>query len=108
MRRACWCPAEAAIVRGAWVAAIVLLAKTSLASDRITFSNGMVFDHLGHQGEVGLCSYCHVAPPGKIPEFGKEWAHKTCIGCHTEFREGPVTCTACHNPPARKELKRAQ
>jgi hypothetical protein len=87
---------------------VFFLAASVFASDVITFSNGMVFDHQGHKSEVGMCSYCHEGSPGKIPGFGKEWAHKNCIGCHTEFREGPVVCAACHDPKPERQLKRAE
>lgn len=76
--------------------ALMLLAVSSLASDIIVFKNGMVFKHQGHKSEVGMCSYCHEGTPGKIPGFGSEWAHKTCIGCHVEFKEGPQECKGCH------------
>lgn len=78
------------------VSAFMLLAGASADSDTITLKSGMVFDHQGHKREVGMCSYCHEGAPGKIPGFGKEWAHKTCIGCHVEFKEGPQECKGCH------------
>jgi predicted CXXCH cytochrome family protein len=86
------------------IALMLLLLATSIvfASDRITFGNGIVFDHQEHKSEVGMCSYCHDGTPGKIPGFGKEWAHKTCIGCHKDFREGPVTCAGCHKQTNKK------
>lgn len=45
------------------------------------------------------CKKCHENSPGKIKELGKDWAHKTCKGCHTEGfngKKGPTACTGCH------------
>jgi hypothetical protein len=68
--------------------------------DILKLKRGVVFNHIGHQTEkVGLCSACHVeteGTPGKIPGFGKEWAHKTCIECHDIFEKGPTKCDGCH------------
>ena len=33
---------------------------------------------------------------GKIEGFGKDWAHKTCKGCHQEKAKGPTKCGDCH------------
>ena len=43
--------------------------------------NGTVpFFHNNHVNEVqGKCTVCHEKTPGKIPGFGKELAHKTCL-----------------------------
>ena len=89
---------------------ILLIASSSGAADIITFKNGMVFDHKGHQTDkVGKCFVCHdnvsvsedgktvtTTEPGKIRGFGKEWAHKNCTDCHDLFGEGPVACPDCH------------
>jgi hypothetical protein len=79
---------------------VVLLATNAYAADVFTFKRGVVFNHAGHQSDkVGLCSACHVeteGTPRKIPGFGKEWAHKTCIECHDIFEKGPTTCDGCH------------
>lgn len=77
---------------------LLLIATSSFADDIIKMKNGMVFNHGGHQTtKVGDCSVCHEAkPPGKIPGFGKEWAHKNCTDCHEAFNEGPTTCKDCH------------
>ena len=85
-------------------AALVLLLIAANAfgagEDILKFKRGVVFNHAGHQTEkVGLCSACHVeteGTPQKIPGFGKEWAHKTCIECHDIFEKGPTKCDGCH------------
>jgi len=63
----------------------------------IKFKNnvGVVYDHEGH---TGLCNSCHDSLEGssKIKGFGKEWAHKNCIGCHTRVGNGPTACKDCH------------
>ena len=48
-------------------------------------------------GEIQACTACHSAKaePGKGLSF-KTAAHKTCIGCHKEMKEGPTACTKCH------------
>jgi predicted CXXCH cytochrome family protein len=88
---------------GTVLLALLLCSVSACASDIIIFESGMKFDHQEHKREVGMCSYCHESTPGKIPGFGKEWAHKTCIGCHKDFREGPVTCAGCHKQTNKKE-----
>lgn len=88
----------------------VLVASSASATDIIKFKNGMIFNHKVHQADkVGKCSVCHdniqvsedaktvtTTEPGKIKEFGKEWAHKYCTDCHELFGEGPITCEDCH------------
>ncbi len=61
----------------------------------INFKNNVVFDHEGHKGD---CISCHDSLAGatKIEGFGKEWAHKTCIGCHAAMGNGPTACADCH------------
>ena len=82
------------------IAVLLVCCGSAFASDVINLKNGMVFSHLSHQSDkVGLCSACHVettGTPGKIPGFGKEWAHKTCIECHDTFDKGPTKCDGCH------------
>ena len=56
----------------------------------------VTFPHKKHQEMLKDCMKCHEKGPGKIPELGKEWAHKTCRGCHTELKKGPVGCKDCH------------
>ena len=64
----------------------------------IKFKNNVVYDHEGHQG---ICNSCHDSLEGssKIKGFGKEWAHKNCIGCHTRVGNGPTACSDCHKKP---------
>jgi hypothetical protein len=89
----------------------LLAASSATASDIIKFKNGMTFNHKGHQTDkVGKCDICHdnttvsedgkkvtSTEPGKIKNFGKEWAHKYCTDCHEAFGEGPVKCEGCHH-----------
>ena len=77
---------------------LVLVATNTFANDLITMKTGIVFNHLGHQTtKVGDCSVCHETKPyGKIPGFGKDWAHKYCTDCHEAFNEGPTKCAECH------------
>ena len=77
---------------------ILLFTGTSaIAADIVEFKNGVVFNHLSHKTDkAGLCSACHEGEPGKIPGFGKEWAHKNCIECHDIFEKGPTKCDGCH------------
>ncbi|GAB4293411.1 MAG: cytochrome c3 family protein [Desulfuromonadia bacterium] len=62
--------------------------------------NGNVtFPHKKHQ-EIKLekgCTACHEqAAGGKIAGLGKDWAHKTCKGCHSAMNKGPTKCGECH------------
>lgn len=61
--------------------------------------NGNVtFPHKKHQDMKDLaCTNCHETDKGgKIAELGKEWAHKTCMGCHKTRGKGPAKCNECH------------
>jgi predicted CXXCH cytochrome family protein len=89
------------------VAAVFLLcAGAALAADlkdRMEFPaepGTVVFYHNNHVNEVkGDCKVCHELAPGKIEGFGKESAHKLCIGCHEPhdgMPEGPTNCEGCH------------
>ncbi len=82
------------------VALLIAVNAFGAGEDILKFKRGVVFNHAGHQTEkVGLCSACHVeteGTPQKIPGFGKEWAHKTCIECHDIFEKGPTKCDGCH------------
>jgi predicted CXXCH cytochrome family protein len=50
-----------------------------------------------HQVMLKDCTKCHAsAAGGKIEGFGKDWAHKTCKGCHSEMGKGPTSCKDCH------------
>lgn len=71
----------------------------AMAADTITFpaKNGNVtFDHKKHQAALKDCKICHEKAPGKIEGFGKDMAHKTCKGCHTDKGAGPTKCAECH------------
>lgn len=61
-------------------------------------SNGKVtFQHQKHQEALKSCTKCHANEAGgKIEGFGKEMAHKTCKGCHSETGKGPTSCKDCH------------
>ena len=72
------------------------------ADDAISLpaKNGNVsFPHKKHQ-EVKLekgCKACHDQDSGgKIAGLGKDWAHKTCKGCHEDMKKGPTKCGECH------------
>lgn len=61
--------------------------------------NGNVtFPHKKHKDMKELkCTNCHETDKGgKIADLGKDWAHKTCTGCHKEKGKGPTKCTECH------------
>ncbi|MGD0883743.1 MAG: cytochrome c3 family protein [Thermodesulfovibrionales bacterium] len=63
-------------------------------------SNGTVtFNHLKHVNEVrNDCDVCHNGTPGQIAGFGKDYAHDTCISCHSKPGNSvaPTTCDGCH------------
>jgi cytochrome c553 len=81
-------------------AALVAFSATmAMAADTMTFpaKNGDVtFPHKKHQEALKNCKACHEKGPGKIEGFGKDWAHKTCKGCHAEKGAGPTKCGECH------------
>ncbi len=57
----------------------------------------VTFNHKQHQERLKDCTKCHAsATGGKIEGFGKDVAHKTCKGCHTEMKKGPTSCKDCH------------
>ena len=58
--------------------------------------NGNVtLNHKMH--ETYGCTKCHATEAGgKIEGIGKDWAHKTCKGCHEEKKQGPTKCGECH------------
>lgn len=81
------------------VALVVFSAVTVFAADTMTFQtkNGEVtFPHKKHQEMLKDCKICHEKGPGKIEGFGKEFAHKTCKGCHADKGAGPTKCSECH------------
>ncbi len=79
-------------------ALVIFTAGMALAADSMTLpaKNGNVtFPHKTHQA-LG-CTKCHATDKGgKIEGFGKDWAHKTCKGCHEEMKKGPTKCADCH------------
>ncbi|BET58169.1 cytochrome c7 [Geobacter sp. 60473] len=80
-------------------AAMILTASVGLAADVILFSskNGAVtFTHKRHSEFVRECRSCHEKTPGKRKNFGKDYAHKTCKGCHEVRGAGPTKCKLCH------------
>lgn len=55
------------------------------------------FPHNLHQKKLNGCTECHDAKgPGPIVQFGEQWAHTTCMGCHSKRHIGPVDCSGCH------------
>lgn len=86
------------------IAAIMLVlvcAATAMAEgpETITLPAKMgtvTFPHKQHQERLKDCKICHEKGPGKIEGLGKDWAHKTCRGCHTEKGAGPTKCADCH------------
>lgn len=81
---------------------ITAFAGTAIAADVIELPASMgkvTFPHKKHQQMLKDCKKCHAKAPGKIAELGKDWAHKTCTGCHSEGfngKKGPVGCKDCH------------
>jgi len=79
--------------------AISAFAASAFAADVMEFPASMgkvTFPHKMHQQLLKNCKKCHEQGPGKIAGFGKEWAHKTCKGCHAEMQKGPSKCSECH------------
>lgn len=80
-------------------ALVVFSAGAVLAADVITMQakNGNVtFNHKKHQESLKDCKVCHEKGAGKIEGFGKDWAHKSCKGCHADKGAGPTKCADCH------------
>jgi len=76
--------------------ALAAFAGTAFAADVMELKKGVKFNHKAHQESLKDCTKCHANGPGKIADFGKDWAHKTCKGCHTEGKKGPTSCKECH------------
>lgn len=77
--------------------AVVAFAGTAFSADMIEMKKGIKFNHKAHQEALKDCAKCHAKPEGgKIDGFGKDVAHKTCKGCHTEMKKGPTSCKECH------------
>jgi len=78
---------------------VVAFAGTAVAAEVMEFPATMgkiTFNHKKHQEALKECKLCHEKGPGKIEGFGKDWAHKTCKGCHEEKKAGPTKCSECH------------
>jgi hypothetical protein len=77
---------------------LVAFAGTAVAADVMEFKRGVKFNHKAHQEKLGGdCTKCHATKAGgKIEGFGKDFAHKTCKGCHIEMGKGPTQCKDCH------------
>jgi len=77
--------------------ALVAFAGTAFAADVIEMKKGIKFNHKAHQEMLKDCTKCHAkAEGGKIEGFGKDFAHKSCKGCHVEMKKGPTSCKDCH------------
>lgn len=76
--------------------ALVAFTGTAFAADIMELKRGVKFNHKAHQELLKDCTKCHAtAVGGKIEGFGKEFAHKTCKGCHAAGK-GPTSCKECH------------
>ena len=78
------------------VLAVTVFSGTAFAADVVEMKKGVTFNHKAHAEALKDCKKCHEKGPGKIADLGKEWAHKTCKGCHTDMKKGPVKCGECH------------
>jgi len=78
--------------------AVVAFAGTAFAApEMIEMKKGVKFNHKAHVEAAKDCTKCHAAAAGgKIEGFGKDWAHKTCKGCHADMKKGPTACKECH------------
>jgi flavoprotein len=71
----------------------------AMGPETIAFPTKMgtvTFPHKAHQERLKNCKICHEKAPGKIEGFSKDWAHKTCRGCHESGNKGPTKCMDCH------------
>ena len=76
---------------------VTVFAGSAFAADMIEMKKGVKFNHKAHVEALKDCTKCHAsADGGKIEGFGKDWAHKSCKGCHTEMKKGPTACKECH------------
>ncbi|MFZ2951064.1 MAG: cytochrome c3 family protein [Desulfuromonadaceae bacterium] len=79
------------------VLAVTVFAGFACAADVIAMKKDVTFNHKTHAELLKDCTKCHDnAAGGKIAGFGKDFAHKTCKGCHTEMKKGPTKCAECH------------
>ena len=76
---------------------VVAFAGTAFGADVIEMKKNVKFNHKAHVESLKDCTKCHKdAKGGKIEGFGKDFAHKTCKGCHAEMKKGPTSCKECH------------
>jgi hypothetical protein len=76
---------------------LVAFAGTAFGADVIEMKRNVKFNHKAHAELLKDCTKCHAtATGGKIEGFGKDLAHKTCKGCHTDMKKGPTACKECH------------
>ena len=76
--------------------ALAAFTGNAFAADVIELKRGVKFNHKAHQELLKDCTKCHAtAAGGKIEGFGKDFAHKTCKGCHASGK-GPTACKDCH------------
>ena len=67
--------------------------------DMLRLEEGVRFPHKTHFETIGFpCITCHKSNEGekRIEGFGKDWAHKKCIGCHSNMAHAPTECDGCH------------
>jgi cytochrome c553 len=80
--------------------AALFLGATAWGADTVTLpaKNGdVIFPHAKHKEIKKDCTPCHESGAGgKIAGLGKDWAHKTCKGCHEQMGKGPTKCADCH------------
>jgi predicted CXXCH cytochrome family protein len=77
--------------------AVVAFAGVACSADVMELKKGVKFNHKAHQELLNKdCKKCHEKAPGKIEGFSKDWAHKTCKGCHADMKKGPTSCKDCH------------
>ena len=87
----------AALALSVFCAGIATAAEVGNAVVVLPAKNGNVtFPHKKHQDAMA-CTTCHETDKGgKIAALGKDWAHKTCKGCHADKGKGPTKCSECH------------
>ena len=81
------------------------IAATEVPQNRgrefVEFKPGIMilpFNHWKHQAFAhNDCFSCHKTKIGKVDDWGKKVAHKTCIPCHELENKGPAKCGECHN-----------
>jgi hypothetical protein len=76
--------------------AVIAFAAIAFGADVIEMKKDVTFNHKAHVESLKDCTKCHAdAKGGKIEGFGKDYAHKTCKGCHVEMKK-PAACADCH------------